>query len=116
MLLLFNKSLRDFALKNTVMKAKRYFLGREVMSFHTPAFALLSKTGVYLNCTPHQEKYILYYQYYDNIIKNIASKRIRDSTITELMTNQNIGLSYIKDVFNTKEVVSLEKLETKKGY
>ena len=26
------------------------------MSFHTPAYALLSRKGVYLNCTPDQEK------------------------------------------------------------
>lgn len=49
-------------------------------------------------------------------MKNFAGRKLGGSNIVELLTTQNLGVSFLKDIYNAKESVALEMLDSKSYY
>lgn len=49
-------------------------------------------------------------------MKNFSGRKLGGSNIVELLTTQNLGVSFLKDIYNAKESVALEMLDSRRYF
>lgn len=59
--------------------------------------------------TKENQQDILYYQYYDHVLKNFSALKLANTNIVELLSNQNLGMNFIKDSQKASECSSIFK-------